>query len=242
MARRCRHLNPGHLGARQAFDARFITGATNNSGFSPWVDRTGFANATQATGGNRPLYIANGVNGQPSVRFNTTPLYFTHTSVTVNNAFTSIAVSLRNAANDLWLAAGNEATSLNYQVVRHAPDSKAVIGIDDAGARFLETGTTYTAGVWTISTVQLNGDGVANAFGRRNGGSAETWTLAQSVRSTYNGMRYGCLGAIVISNTVVASSSGDIGAVCHFQSGTVSQSVMKRIEHSYAYSFKLPCS
>jgi hypothetical protein len=67
----CTPFGPAHIGGLMLW-LKADDGITlNGPNVSSWADQSGSGNnAVQNTGGNQPLYVANGLNGEPIVRFN----------------------------------------------------------------------------------------------------------------------------------------------------------------------------
>ena len=70
-------------------------GVTTSGGFvTSWADQSGFGhNATQGVGAAQPLFVANGLNGQPTLRFNGTGQFLNLAGqVLTSQQFTILAV------------------------------------------------------------------------------------------------------------------------------------------------------
>jgi parallel beta-helix repeat protein len=87
-----------------------IIGLTNNAPIATWPDQSGKGNnATQASSGNRPLYITNVINGMPVVRFNAAssqylslPNFLTGTTGAEAMVVLKVAVNPPLASRFLW--------------------------------------------------------------------------------------------------------------------------------------------
>ena len=93
MHRRNRHLNPAQAGAQIALDARYITGQADNTTLQTWTSRSvASLNAAQATSGQRPTYRNPSINGQPALVFDGSD---------DNMEFSGDALALTNGASSI---------------------------------------------------------------------------------------------------------------------------------------------
>jgi len=234
MRGRHRHFNPGGFGAAIALDARFGFSQANGSAVSTWEDRTNNnKDASQATAANQPSYTSNGLNGSPVVTFDgaNTPNqdFLEVASITVNQPITVVAV---------WRANGLQ----NYLMDGTVSTGRVIIGLG------LSTGATgkveaYSGGAPTIlDTVSMTGSSsitstlfdTTNSQIWRDGVSRVSGTLGNSgITSIRLGNRYTNVGNGDQLN-------GYIGSFAALSSS--STAVRKRLEHSYAYAFRLACS
>ena len=234
MRGRQRHFNPGGFGAAIALDARFGFSQANGSAVSTWEDRTNNnKDASQATAANQPSYTSNGLNGSPVVTFDgaNTPNqdFLEVASITVNQPITVVAV---------WRANGLQ----NYLMDGTVSTGRVIIGLG------LSTGATgkveaYSGGAPTIlDTVSMTGSSsitstlfdTTNSQIWRDGVSRVSGTLGNTnISSIRLGNRYTNVGNGDQLN-------GYIGSFAALSSS--STAVRKRLEHSYAYAFRLACS
>ena len=237
MGRRHRHLNPLHLGATSALDARFLTGFANNDPVTTWTSRTGTNAPTQATADNRPLYQSAGINGNPSILF-TAPsqsLHFSPNPVAGATAATVVFCAMRtlNTGGALITNFGTHNTddlvpwvvvTTNYTGFASNERKVFASGVSINVPAVESTTSSPGLWVWRTSGVQLH--------------AVQPNTVAIGLAA-----RLGSNNSISPANaaTGLYSWTGHAGAVALFPQALTAPN-RKRAEHSMAYSFKIPCS
>lgn len=85
------------------WDARYISGVTNNASFTPWTDQsTNAYQIAQGTSSKRPKYMASvsQFNNLPAVRFDGIDDVFTVTGLTLNSSAYTIYIAYRMIGSD----------------------------------------------------------------------------------------------------------------------------------------------
>lgn len=242
MHRRARHINQQSAGAGLVLDARRVTGLTDGNAVSTWSDASGNGwDAAQASSTLRPTYKVNVQGGQPGILFDGTDDILTIASssakaYTQNKGYTNIFGAARdtnpsNASSPHGLIAfaggtGNTRAGLFTRLA-------AVAGVQ-SGARRLDADSlsqSASAGSATSFFIGRSETRFSNGTTRASRNSVVTATTALS-------------GSSVTSNT--ASTVINIGQnlvghiLCIFAiDKDLSASLIKRLEHSLAFSFKI---
>jgi hypothetical protein len=234
MRARQRHLNPGHFGAAIALDARFGFSQADGTAVSTWEDRTNNNNdASQATAANQPTYTSNGLNGNPVVTFPGTASpnqdYLDVASITVNQPITIVSVFRANGANNYLFDATSNTSRviIGYNLVSSTSGRLAVLS---GGASSLVDTVTSNGSVQIVSSViDTSSSGLW-----RNGVSRASGTLgSNNIASIRLGERHANVGNATQLNGYIATYTA---------LSVSSDPIRKRIEHSYGYAYKLPCS
>jgi hypothetical protein len=220
-------LNPAHAGCKIALDSRFLS-LSNNDLVDAWSARSPASLSPTASGGVRPTYLTNILNGNPAIRF-LGGQDFTNTTESLSGARTVIGVAANRRTSlsgnflDPVVAAGwagnggvgwFEATSFN--------------GFSSATQRRVQFGSDNRKNGSTSST-DLN----LNEYFIGSGNSTQTITVAGFV-----------IGAQRTSNGVIPNgfrSLSDILLVAVAQP-QLSRDLIRRIEHAAAFSFKIACN
>ena len=132
---------------------------TNSSGYvSSWTDVSGAYTVSQATTGNQPLYVSNGTNSPPQLRFNGSQRLTSWSTVGdgLNNACTLIAVctSTNSAPQQYSVQFGHDDSGGNYK-------SRSLAYWDglqtfDWSGNFKKSGSTPNANTLNAEMVTLN--------------------------------------------------------------------------------------
>jgi len=236
MGRRCRHLNPVHAGASAAYDARFVVGS-NGVGQQNWPGRVGSGRTlTQATSGNRPIYRAtvSAAANQPGIEFNRSNNHWMAetSSATVSSSSNPFMVISASTGGNGFIdfcqvgttflvgGYGNLASGQNWDFVGHAGYFAAVnasnVNSETPIGSFLN-GKVIFGGRWSSSQV-FRRDGL--------GGNYVTASISGNLRNVNS------------SINITDLRTGVHHAVCVIPS-VYNESLMLRVAHSYAYSFKL---
>ncbi|MBU6183308.1 MAG: hypothetical protein KGR46_10930 [Verrucomicrobia bacterium] len=220
MRARHRHFNPKDAGAGMALDSRFMTG-TNGSGVSSWSNRANSSNnAAQSTVAEQPIYETGSLNGNPGVKFDNTDDWLSWVT----------AIQMRFGLC-LFKSSG---TQIEFGSMWGTSDNSAS-GIQHLfGSSNRWVSTSFSPTRWT------------NAVFRKNG-STFTATNANSVSSDAD-----IISTLLEDNGGVgisrmrdrANNRGIYGLLYQYQvfSNEPSSSLIKRLQFSSAYSFKIACS
>jgi hypothetical protein len=238
MGRRCRHLNMGAAGMGLHLDPRFISGVSNGAAISTWNDRSPNANNATESGSTRPTYQTAAQGGSPVVRF-----------AEASSQKMTCGSSAFSGANQRVLIAAYKSTGTGSFVHNICGESN----LEVPGTWFMmqartigATGDPYIAGYfadttnnattpdnqWKVATAAWDG---SSMFARKNGVQVDVTT--QSLNTVNTPFRIG----YTFATLAVEFHDGDIGTIAAGQR-SYSLPIVKRIEHSIAYSYKLPCS
>lgn len=250
MHRRARHLNARHAGAGLVLDARRLTGLNDGDAVSTWADKSG--NSWDATGTStaRPLYKTAIQGGQPVLRFDGANDYLALTSgaldlVRNRSYFRLLTVySDRNAVNtgdrSVFFATTSSTVSSRARLIQTYSSQYSVY----AGGRAVD-GESYAqsvSGYGSLSSFNVISGNFSYILGllsvSKNGIQAATTALPSSSNSSNTAS----------NNINIASSYGtanfmpcDIGLMLGVVS-YLSAPLIRRLEHSAAFSFKIQCS
>jgi hypothetical protein len=231
MGRRCRHLNPRDMGMTGVFDARRITGVANNAAISSWPNLANASNsATQGNGSLQPVFIEQAVNGQPAARFSSDSLETSSSLFSGTGSKVLICVYKSTATGSFVnpIAGQSQGTSTGTWFVMHA-------------RTLFATGDPYIAGyAQDTANIVTSPDQLWKvAGGYFDAGSLYTRKAGVTI-DTRTGYSMNTVN-VAFSLGKDADSfylAGDIAAVA---AGGVSIgfSGLKRLESSFAFSFKL---
>jgi hypothetical protein len=238
MHRRARHLNPGSAGAVLALDSRFITGLSDGSLVSTWVDRSGQGNnATQAQGGgNQPSYKTQQQGGNAVVAFNGTGNWMgISLSNTTNEAFILIVSNSNTFVQfggrvSFHGASGNDYDDVRYFAISHGSASPLKYRVDRI-VNIFEPNTTSA-----IATTIFNGSS-CTLYQGGNLSSSSTSTGSTGFFS----WSASTLGARYVSGARSYFGQNDMMQVIVINQSKTN-ALRKRIEHSAAFAFKIACS
>ncbi len=234
MRARHRHFSCKAAGAVVSYDARYLTDS-DGTALQTWPDRSGTYNATEATPAKRPLVRTgvNAINGQTALDFDGIDDDLQATNVPLNTYITVIVC-------------GSGFTSAKQFFIEHG--NGTLPGFYFYGDQI---------GAWSFrrASVTLYGGNVANWFGqnaaigslrnngtafyRKNGGSnlsnaggAGSMPTNTSVTAALN---------ICSRNRTSAFSDGLLGTL-QIYNGSATDSMLRRLEHATAFSFKIACN
>ena len=236
MRARHRHFSYKAAGAVVAYDARYLTDS-DGTALQTWPDRSGTYNATEATPTKRPVVRtgANGINGQSALDFDGINDDLQASNVPLNTYITVIVC-------------GSGFTSAKQFFIEHGASTSITNGFyfygDQIGAWSFRraSGALYGGNVanWfgqnaAIGSLRNNG----TAFYRKdgglnlsNGGGVGIMPTNSSITSALN---------ICSRNKTAVFSDGLLGTL-QIYDGSASDSMLRRLEHASAYSFKIACS
>jgi len=244
--RRQRHLNPASAGATLALDARYITGAVNNTTVQNWNSRPiATVSASQSTAGSRANYLDSTINGMPGLVFDGSDDLYDISSLSMTANLTScwsLMVGVCSTIGDaiqygLFTSSGTTVTSNRFSQRLADTSLQRFTGsfrrLDaDSNVVTATTGSTSSPIVGIVSSDFTNN--VASTS--RNGGTATTvaYSSGGGAGPTTNALA-GKVGAV---NTTTGRLNGKIGQVL-FIPTIPSVSLVKRLRHCAAYSFKI---
>lgn len=234
MRARHRHFSCKAAGAVVSYDARYLTDS-DGTALQTWPDRSGTYNATEASPAKRPLVRTgvNAINGQTALDFDGIDDDLQATNVPLNTYITVIVCGSGFASAKQFFIEHNTGVSFGFYFYG-----------DQIGA-------------WNFwrSTAQIYGGNVANWFGQvaaigslRNSGTAAYRKNGGSNLS--NGGGSGAMPTntsftsalnICSRNRTTAFSDGLLGTL-QIYNGSASDSMLRRLEHATAFSFKIACS
>lgn len=235
MRARHRHFSCKAAGAVVSYDARYLTDS-DGTALQTWPDRSGTYNATEATSTKRPIVRtgANGINGQSALDFDGIDDDLQAANVPLNTYITVV------------VCVGGFASAKQF-FIEHGPNASSSDGFYFYGDQ---------VGAWAFRrTTNIYGGNVANWFGqvaaigslrnsgtaayRKNGGSnlsnaggAGTMPANTSLTSALN---------ICSRNRTSVFSDGLLGTL-QIYNGSATDSMLRRLEHASAFSFKIACN
>ena len=236
MRARHRHFSHKAAGAVVAYDARYLSDS-DGTALQTWPDRSGTYNATESDSTKRPLVKTgvNGINGQTALKFDGTNDDLQATSVPLNTYITVVIC-------------GSAFTSAKQFFVEQSPnanfnDGFYFFGSAGAGWQFRRSSANHSGGNvsnWlgqdaAIASLRYGGagqyrkNGGANLSNAGGGGTARANTLVTNALN------------ICSRNRASSFSDGLLGSLAIYD-GDATDSMLKRLEHSAAYSFKIACS
>ena len=245
MGRRVRHLNPGSAGAVLALDSRFITGLSDGDPVSTWSDRTSNGNNATQTGIARPTYETAEQGGQPVIRFDgTNDVFSLGTSTGLQpSTLTSIFVMVRNSDwisasfGIIWCKPNANYAGDGYYITVEANTVNKIVAAVNGFVANLDTSSNVntrfplgTAVIFEVNIQPQRADFVSN------GSVFFSSIKTQSITATSD-IKY--LG----DNSPGYSSGhypGDFAQV--IIAPNLADSLRRRLEHSAAFAFKIPCS
>jgi hypothetical protein len=223
MHRRSRHFNPGHAGATCALDARYLPGISGGGTVTTWTPRTG-TGPTQATAGNRPTFTLAGIGGSHSVTFGASRSLGWATSPISGATSASVVTASSRSSN----AGGALLTRFGSPgLADHSPwtDGSYYMGTASTTRKAFVAPTGISVPVVESVESQSN-----SWIWRANGATAFS--------ATTNTVGIGATPSLSGSINFAADWLGSVGAVATFSS-VLSSSLLKRVCHHFAFSFKI---
>ena len=249
MTRRARHLNARHAGAGLVLDARRLTGLNDGDAVSTWADVSG--NGWNATGTStaRPLYKTAIQGGQPVLRFDGSNDYMSISSVGAKDysknveqfCIISIAkqsISGADANNNLIYFSNVTGSARAGIFLKLTSDGSYSV------ARRLDADSfsaSASAGVCSSFSVVRSTILFSSGSHKAAKNSIETSSTALSGSSSSSNSTSFEISIGSSSSGASSRLNGDIGAIYAFNS-TLASSLVRRLEHSAAFSFKIQCS
>jgi hypothetical protein len=243
MRARQRHFNPGHSGAKLALDSRFISGLSNGSAITTWSDRSGQANdATQSNSSFRPTFQTNVQGGNPATRYNGTNQRFDASTI---DARTFIVVFATNTTTALYRTfygiKSNAAVQVDALYIQFSTPTRA--------PTFARATTADSTGAIDFTTVHAQVTNLVGSIftGKRSATSMTSWVIGayEKTDSTSNALITAdgpsVIGAGYFNNAITDFYPGDIFMMALYDT-EAEKPLIKRLEHSAAFSFKIACS
>jgi len=247
MHRRQRHLNPAQAGAQIALDARFITGQADNTTLQTWTSRAvASLNAAQSTLAQRPTYRNPSINGQPALVFDGSDdnMEFSGAALGLTNGAASITAlmvcqntSVVDAVEYAYYTSSINATSNRFSSRLVDTSAQRVTGSFRSIDADTNVVTSSAGSSANPCIVRIASNYSGNLFSSGvNGGTATTVAPSPSA---------GLSPATDSANTrigAVNSTNGRLAgkfAMLFVIKPTPSLSLVKRIRHHMAYSYKI---
>lgn len=231
MGRRVRHLNARDAGAVLVLDSRFIVGLSDTNKISTWNDRSKNANnAIQASASVQPSYEVNELNGNPVVYFNGSNNVMGLTSIISSGVLHTCIATLRPGA---------QTNSFQFGPVINGGGTTNPIFV--SGSNLSSANMGYTTGSGGTSITSLNLSNGVLATTRRNNTSVNmiaNRTVLSGTLPVNSAALIDLIGSRVFSARLYYN--GGIGQIIIFNS-VISDANWRRMNHSSAFSFKLPC-
>lgn len=224
MGRRVRHLNPGNAGAVLALDSRFITGLSDGGLVSTWVDRSGSGNNANGSGTSRPTYETNEQAGCAVVRFDGSndALGTAAPVTTVINNWSMFSVAYTRAGGRVHFSNGqNDGYSQTH-----------------SGEGLNGFGMLYGYVVWLTSATKEQNQWIIQTSVRTSGNLAVLKNGVQIITSASNPKTP--TFATFLGTDTYGYQNCDIVTACIFPI-PISNPLRRRLEHSSAFAFKIPC-
>lgn len=241
---RQRHFNARDAGAGVVFDARFISGISNNSTLDTWPDRSRNSWHATQTGALRPTYLERELNGQPVVSCASQYMNFSAAEYYKNKSAGFMLVVCRsNNSGDSNHFAFAWSTAVNSTNVRFCILSKlgasntfraAVRRLDSDGSSIVDSGVSSTSYRVVDATADWGGGQVSISV---SGGAPASLALPTSGNTSNTNS----VSVAVAGNTGTSRLSGGIALAQAFDF-IPSTSAQKRLRHAAAYSFKIACN
>jgi hypothetical protein len=218
-----------------AFDARFISGVANNNPVDIWRDRTTNArNATQSNATKKPTYKTGELNGNPALSFDGGDCLTTVTFPA--SAASSAFVIFKASANGLVYERGTFFNVAGDSYIYTTTGDTSLF--NGASLSAFNRSTNWGLGsVWRFVSHENNGTHATHQF--FIDGAAQTMTAAYTNNPGSSNYTLG----VNIGARNDAASLGLTGAIASYAFGPFLQSpARKRLQSSWALSFKIACS
>ena len=254
MRLRNRHFNARDCDAALCLDARFINGLSDGSAVSTWSDRSrNAADAVQSNATNQPEYKTSIQGGQPIVRFDGTDDFFPMT--------TPLADVFKNKDYGIVIATAKDRNPTGGAASHFLFYSTTT---SSTGARLLLNTRFASSNIFQSRCRRLDSDSVSNATVSPNDSnwhiltSEQEWSnninrlrieftsLATATYSSGGGSTSNTASANVeigsgYNNTAINASPIDLGQIVILNIA-ITESLVKRLHHAAAFSFKIACN
>lgn len=234
MRARHRHFSHKAAGAVVAYDGRYLT-ESDGTALQTWTDRAGSYNATEATSTKRPLVKTrtNGINGQTGVRFDGTDDDLQAASVPLNTFITFVMCGQFTNAKGLFV---------EHSATSNTNDGFYFYSSGGSAWNFYRSGLHGAPGVtnWFgtsvgIGSLRYNGSGKYRLNGGADLSNGNIYGSARTNSSVTTNLN------ICSRNRASVFTDGIVGSIAIYD-GSASDSMLKRLEHAAAYSFKISCN
>lgn len=236
MHRRARHINTRCIGASIYLDARRIKNTSGGTSIQTWTDESGSSNnLTQATSANRPVYQTAVTGGQPAVEFtasSTQSISNTSYTITAN----SFCVFMVGSSKSATVSGRFVQVNLNDNNDWNNTDGMALLfwrGSDSKISSYRNNAQTTVSGTLSVGNWY-------SCCHMIDGTNLSLWVNNTKTTSTTTGT-FNSNRIVVGRNTTDGMLDGYIGALSLVKS-TATESLIKRINHSMAFSWKIDCN
>jgi hypothetical protein len=217
-----------------AADASTIT--LESGAVSQWNDKSGNGrNFAQSASGNRPTYASTGLNGKPTLAFDTND-FMELSSGLISNLFTIVAVANANTLNvngGLFAGRSKTNTAPVHQFDRESTNARIVYRGDAAGPVAAAGQGTLTFADYIVACSQSS-----TLLGLSLNGNNLTTVAASNVAATLSIDVY-TVGAFFPGSLIVQSfHNGDISEIVYV-AGQPSTDTRQRIEGYLAHKWGL---
>jgi hypothetical protein len=234
MHRRARHLNARDAGAVLVLDSRFITGLSDGDAIETWSDRSRNGNnVTQGTIANRPTFKTSIQGGNPVVRFDGTSDFFINSTISLGTSYTITAIA-------------KQSVSSIYQRIVHFSSSVDAVAFFGSQNGNFATFFGYISG-WRDVNPNVPNQSILDAFrvlSVTNNGVTAFPFFSGIVQTAKNGATVSSTG-LAIGNGVSTGNTqffnGEI-SIIYITTSVLSNEMRRRLEHSAAFAFKIPCN
>ena len=237
MRARQRHFNAKDVGAAGVYDARYLSGLSNNDAVSTWSSRTGTNDATQATAASKPIYKTNQLNGNPVLEFDGSNDWFQLSKLDASQAW-GLCVVKRTSANtyqQLFQITNTAGTNPTFTAAVHNDASYGPVILGNGGNVLYGKGGTLSQDTWRSLYLVWLGGGSSGAtfYNAWNDGASITLSNSSFVGNDPKSVSY------------IARDGGPWGgqmALVVLALVSSTNPVRKRVSHAAGYSFKIACS
>lgn len=248
MHRRQRHLNPASAGAPVALDARFIAGQADNTTLQTWSSRPGASiTASQSTAGSRPTYRSSSMNGQPALVFDgaddcydlsSAALSLTKDATGIVAMCVHQCVTVTDAVGyTLFMSSGGSAGSSRFSIRPVDTSTMRVAGSfrrTDGDSNVI---TAQAGSPANPSIARITAD-YAGGFGRCAVNAGTERSVAFSSGAGPGPTNDSLVARIGGASTAAQRSNLRVGIMV-IMTPAPSTSLLKRIRHHMAYSYKI---
>jgi hypothetical protein len=240
--RRARHLNPAHAGAGLVLDTRFLNLANGDS-ITTFTGRAASENAT-ASGTARPTYTAAAQGGAPAATFDGSTDVMTLSGtqfVRTDGAFFVLAVYkvASDAGSFPTIVASVNDQSETWRTFASSNSNYNDQAFGANSANWTRQRFTVSAyGAWHLVAITYNGSGATTAANYSAATDGASKSISASSPFASDTTAAGAFGAQANGNN---KFKGDIGCVSVGRA-SLSASLLRRLTHAAAFSWKLPSS
>jgi hypothetical protein len=235
MRARHRHFTHKAAGAVVAYDARYLT-ESDGTALQTWTDRTGGYNAAEDTSTKRPLVKTgtNGINGMTALQFDGTNDDLQAASVPLNTFITLVVCGKFTTAKPFFFEHSSDTTP-NSGFYFYGSNGNSWEFYRGTNLHSASGSTGWFGSSNAIGSLRYDGSGNY----RKDGGTA----LANNTVSGSSRTNSSVTDAFNICsrNRTAVFGEGLLGTLAIYD-GAASDSMLKRLEHAAAYSFKIACN